>query len=61
MIVYPTHRSAAAPEGAYRETKECAAKAKLAAGGQRRQRMHRGTPFPIPKDGYEVIWNSLLR
>jgi hypothetical protein len=61
MVVYPTHRSAAAPEGAYRETKECAAKAKLAPGGNGVVGCSGGTPFPIPKDGYEVIWNSLLR
>jgi hypothetical protein len=61
MIVYPTRRSAAAPEGHYKETKECAAKAKLAAGGNGVVGCSGGTPFPIPKDGYEAIWNSLLR
>jgi len=33
MIVYPTRRSASFPQCHYNETKECAAKAKLAAGG----------------------------
>ena len=61
MVVYPTHRSASAPEGHYRETKECAARAKLAAGGNGVVGCTGGVPFPIPKDGYEAIWNSLLR
>jgi hypothetical protein len=61
MVVYPTHRSASIPEGAARETKECAAKAKLAPGGNGVVGCVGGLPFPIPKDGNEVIWNGLLR
>ena len=61
MIVYPTRRSASSPEGHYRETKECAAKAKLAPGGNGVTGCMGGIPFPIPKDGNEAIWNSLLR
>jgi expansin (peptidoglycan-binding protein) len=61
MVVYPTRRTSSAPEGAYRETKECAAKAKLVPGGNGVVGCMGGTPFPIPKDGYEAIWNSLLR
>jgi len=61
MVVYPTRRSAAAPEGHYKETRECAAKAKLAAGGNGVVGCSGGTPFPIPKDGNEAIWNALLR
>jgi hypothetical protein len=61
MVVYPTRRSAAAPEGHYKETRECAAKAKLAAGGNGVVGCTGGTPFPIPKDGNEAIWNALLR
>ena len=33
IVVYPTRRSAAVPECAVEETKQCAAKAQLAAGG----------------------------
>ena len=61
MIVYPTRRSAAYPEGHYKETKECAAKAKLSAGGNGVVGCSGGTPFPIPKDGNEAIWNQMLR
>ncbi len=60
MIVYPTHRSAAYPEGHYKETKECAAKAKLSAGGNGVVGCTGGTPFPIPKNGNEAIWNQIL-
>jgi len=61
MVVYPTRRSAASPEGHYRETKECAAKAKLAPGANGVVGCMGGTPFPVPKDANEVIWNALLR
>jgi hypothetical protein len=61
MVVYPTRRSSAAPEGHYKETKECAAKAKLAPGGNGVVGCVGGIPFPIPKDGTEAIWNSTLR
>jgi hypothetical protein len=61
MIVYPTRRSASAPEGHYKETKECAAKAKLAPGGNGVVGCSGGIPFPIPKDGLEAIWNAELR
>jgi hypothetical protein len=61
MVVYPTRRSAAAPEKHYQETKECAAKAKLAPGGNGVVGCTGGVPFPIPKDGNEAIWNALLR
>ena len=60
LMVYPTRRSAAYPEGHYKETRECAAKAKLAAGGNGVQGCTGGTPFPIPKSGIEAIWNHQL-
>ncbi|MBX3716679.1 MAG: DUF1329 domain-containing protein [Burkholderiales bacterium] len=61
MIVYPTRRTAAFPQCHYNETKECAPKAKLAAGGNGVTGCTGGIPFPVPKDGYEAIWNSMLR
>jgi len=61
IIVYPTRRSAAFPQCHYNETKECAAKAKLAAGGNGVEGCLGGIPFPIPKNGNEAIWNSELR
>ncbi len=61
MVVYPTRRSAAFPACHYAETKDCAAKAKLSAGGNGVTGCSGGIPFPIPKDGNEAIWNTLLR
>ena len=61
MIVYPTHRSASFPACHYAETKECAANARLSAGGNGVVGCSGGIPFPIPKNGNEAIWNSLLR
>lgn len=61
LIVYPTRRSAAFPKGHYDETREAAAKAKLAPGGNGVMNVSGGIPFPIPKDGQEAIWNHLIR
>ena len=60
LNVFTTRRSAAFPEGHYKETKECAGKAKLAAGGNGVVGCNGGTPFPIPKNGNEAIWNMIL-
>jgi hypothetical protein len=61
MVIYPTRRSAAAPQCHYDETKQCAAVAKLAPGGNGVVGCTGGIPFPIPKDGNEAIWNHELR
>lgn len=61
MIVYPSHRSAAFPACHYEETKQCAAKAQLAAGGNGVVGCVGGIPFPIPKNGNEAIWNTELK
>jgi hypothetical protein len=61
IVVYPTRRSASFPQCHYNETKECAAKAKLAPGGNGVVGCLGGIPFPIPKDGNEAIWNHELR
>ena len=61
MPVYTTHRSTAFPKGYYEETRDAAAKAKLADNGNGVVNVMGGTPFPIPKTGQEAIWNHLLR
>jgi hypothetical protein len=61
MIVYPSRRSASFPQCHYNETKECAAKAQLAPGGNGVVGCLGGIPFPIPKNGNEAIWNTELR
>jgi Protein of unknown function (DUF1329) len=60
LPVYATRRTAAYPEGHYRETRDCAAKAKLSTGGNGVTGCTGGTPFPIPKNGLEAIWNHTL-
>lgn len=61
MNVYPTRRSASAPQRIYDATKTAAATAELDEGGNGVLNAIGGIPFPIPKSGVEVIWNHLLR
>ena len=61
MPVYPTRRSASAPQDIYDATKANVASAKLTDGGNGVSGASRGAPFPLPKTGQEVIWNHLLR
>ena len=60
LEVYPTHRSAAAPQYVYDNTFRNATKAKAVDGGHGVEGAMGGIPFPIPKDGYEVILNHRL-
>jgi len=57
--VYPTHRTAAAPQWVYDNTFKNATRAK--ANGDQIEGAYGGIPFPIPKTGAEVMWNHLLR
>ena len=59
--MYPTRRSASVPQRIYDATRKIAATAKLADGGNGVEGAVIGLPFPIPKNGLEVIWNHLLR
>jgi hypothetical protein len=61
MLVYPTHRSGAAPQRIYDATKRIATTAELAQGGNGVVKAGEGIPFPIPKSGVEVFWNHVLR
>ncbi|OLE19871.1 MAG: hypothetical protein AUG50_02335 [Betaproteobacteria bacterium 13_1_20CM_3_63_8] len=58
--VYPTHRSDAAPQWVYDNTFKNATRAKLTQNLVM-QDAYGGIPFPIPKNGAEVMWNSLVR
>lgn len=58
--VYPTRRSAAAPQFVYDNTFANATRAKTVDKGHGLQGAWGGIPFPIPKDGYEAIWNHRL-
>jgi len=58
--VYPTHRSAAAPQVVYDNTFKNATRAKLVDNGQGVEDAFGGIPFPITKDPYEMILNHRL-
>ncbi len=59
--VYQTHRTAAYPKYVIENTKKNATRAKTLNGGLEVTGAYGGVPFPIPKTGYEVMWNHLLR
>jgi hypothetical protein len=61
--VYPTHRTAMAPQYVYDNTFKNATNAKLVDGpaGPMPSGAHGGVPFPIAKTGIEVMWNHILR
>lgn len=61
--VYPSHRTAAAPQWVYDNTFKNATRAKIVEGGAGPQPegAYGGIPFPIPKSGVEAIWNHELR
>jgi len=59
MDLYPTHRSAAFPQKVIDATMKNATQAKTKDGGVSIEGAWGGTPFPIPKDGAEVMWNHL--
>ncbi|MGC7404357.1 DUF1329 domain-containing protein [Pandoraea pneumonica] len=58
--VYPTHRTAALPSWAYDNTFKNATRCKTKDSGQSIEGCYGGIPFPIPKDGHELMWNHLL-
>ncbi len=59
--VYPTHRSVAFPKWVGENTAKNAVRAKTLNEGRSIEGAHAGFPFPIPKNGYEAMWNHLLR
>ncbi|HVJ55504.1 MAG TPA: DUF1329 domain-containing protein [Aliidongia sp.] len=62
MDIYPTRRSAAAPQRVYDAIAANASRAHAAPEGIRYGVVGAagGIPFPIPTDGYQVVWNHLL-
>ena len=62
LNVYPTHRTAAYPKKILDATVRNATTCKTTKEGLAIDRSCRGgMPFPIPKTGYEVMWNQILR
>lgn len=59
--VYPTHRSVAFPKWVGENTAKVALRAKTANEGRSIEDAHAGFPFPIPKTGFEAMWNHLVR
>ena len=59
--VYPTQRSVAFPKWVLDNTAKVATTARTGNGGRSIEGAHAGFPFPIPKDGYEAMWNHLVR
>ncbi|WP_028631440.1 DUF1329 domain-containing protein [Metapseudomonas resinovorans] len=59
--VFPTHRSAALPQGVLDNTVKNATAAKSTDGGNAIENALPGVPFPIPQSGAEAMWNHLLR
>ena len=59
--VYKTRRTVAYPEYVLKSTAKNAVKAVTIDDGLSVEGAHAGIPFPIPKDGYEAMWNHQLR
>ncbi len=59
MPIYPTHRSATYPQKTLDQSADNATQARLLSGGV--TGTEGGIPFPIPKNGLEAIWNTILR
>lgn len=58
--VYPTHRPVVYPAKVVENTAKNATGAKIIDDGLGTDNVLPGLPFPIPKTGYEVMWNHLL-
>ena len=61
MRVFPTRRSAAAPQRIYDATRFNAQNAELISGGNGVSGVAAGVPFPLPQSGQEAIWNHIMR
>lgn len=61
MNVYETRRTCAFPDRYYEATKRNAAVGELVGGGSGVSEAIFGTPFPIPNNALEMVWNHTLR
>jgi hypothetical protein len=59
--VYPTHRTFAAPQFIYDNAVANMTRAHLVHGGQGVEGAELSIPFPVPHNGYEAVWNHILR
>jgi len=60
MNIYPTHRTASLPKWVYEAIIENSLKAKIVENGSGIRYARVSSPFPIPRNGLEAIWNHLL-
>lgn len=60
LDVYPTHRTAIAPQWVYDGTKKNATSATISDNDKAVHSAYGGIPFPIPKSGGEALWNHYL-
>ncbi|MGZ9738777.1 DUF1329 domain-containing protein [Pseudomonas sp. GNP012] len=62
LQVYPSHRTAALPQGEFDLIRQEAGTVELAGGGNGLLNYQKtSVPFPIPKSGLEAMWNHLVR
>ncbi|MDO3720245.1 DUF1329 domain-containing protein [Marinobacter sp. chi1] len=61
LPVYESRRTAAYPQHVYEKLKENALSAELLDNGNGVRDAIMTSPFPIPKNGLEAIWNHILR
>jgi hypothetical protein len=57
MPIYPSHRDARYSDTIYENVKYNASHTELVSGGNGFHDGFDGTPFPIPQNGVELIWN----
>jgi hypothetical protein len=61
LRVYPTRRSAAAPQRIYDATRFNALNGELISNGNGVAGVAAGVPFPLPENGQQAIWNHIMR
>ncbi|MGB1117356.1 MAG: DUF1329 domain-containing protein [Parvibaculales bacterium] len=61
MNVYPSRRSCAHPEHVYKAARRNAAVGELVADGNGVSKAIMASPFPIPNNALEIVWNHTLR
>jgi hypothetical protein len=59
--VYPTHRTACFPQWVYDNTIERVKNPRLVGDAPGLEGAHAQVPFPIPKDGFEAMWNANVK
>ncbi|KPA15511.1 secreted protein containing DUF1329 [Candidatus Magnetomorum sp. HK-1] len=59
MNIYETHRTASLPEWVYQASMENSIKAELVEDGNGIKGARATSPFPVPQNGVEAIWNHI--